>query len=40
MYLMPRSREGEIGLVVCLSEVDLEVLRVDGEFRRFAEWVG
>jgi hypothetical protein len=40
MYLMPRSREGEVGLVVCLSEVDMLALRGDGEFGRFAEWVG
>lgn len=40
MYLMPKSREGEVGLVVCLSEVDSEKLRGDGEFGRFAEFIG
>jgi hypothetical protein len=39
-YLMPKSREGSVGLVVCLSEEDLERLRGDGEFGRFAEFVG
>ncbi|GAB7332332.1 hypothetical protein MBLNU13_g04161t1 [Cladosporium sp. NU13] len=40
MYLMPRSREGEVGLVVCLREEDLQALREDGEWGRFAEYVG
>ena len=40
MYLMPKTREGEVGLVVCLSEEDLGRLRADGEFGRWAEWVG
>lgn len=40
MYLMPRSREGEVGLVACLSEEDMAALRRDGEFARFAEYVG
>ena len=40
MYLMPRSREGEVGLVVCLREEDMLALRGDGEFGRFAEFVG
>jgi len=40
MYLMPRSPEGEIGLVICLSDEDLAALRTDEEFLRFAEFVG
>jgi hypothetical protein len=40
MYLMPRSREGEVGLVVCLGEVDMMALRGDGGFGSFAEFVG
>lgn len=40
MYLMPKSREGEVGLVACLSEEDMLALRKDGEFARFAEFVG
>lgn len=39
MYLMPRSPSGEIGLVICLSERDMEALRGDEEFAEFAEWV-
>jgi len=40
MYLMPRSREGEVGLVVCLREEDMVALKEDSEFARFAQWVG
>lgn len=40
MYLMPKTRGGEVGLVACLSEVDMLALRGDGEFARFAEFVG
>jgi hypothetical protein len=40
MYLMPRSREGEVGLMACLREEDMLALRGDGEFGRFAEYVG
>jgi hypothetical protein len=32
-YLMPRTREGEVGFVICLSEVDLAALRKDEEIR-------
>ena len=40
MYLMPRSPSGEIGLVICLSEEDMLALRKDGEFAKYAEYVG
>jgi hypothetical protein len=40
MYLMPKSPEGEIGLVACLSDEDMAVLRTDSEFLRFADYVG
>jgi len=39
-YLMPKTREGEVGLVVCLSEEDMLALRGDREFGRYAEYVG
>ena len=40
MYLMPRAPDGGIGLVVCLSDVDLAALRGEEEFARFAEYIG
>lgn len=40
MYLMPRSPNGEIGLVICLSKEDMAALRKNDEFSRFAEYVG
>lgn len=40
MYLMPRSKEGEIALAACLREGDLERLRGDGEWMRYARYVG
>jgi hypothetical protein len=40
MYLMPRSTEGDIALAACLREGDLERLRGDGEWMRYARYVG
>jgi hypothetical protein len=40
MYLMPKSLGGEIGLVICLSGVDMEALMGNSEFAEFAEYVG
>lgn len=40
MYLMPKAPDGGIELVMCLSEDDMGVLRRNGEFLRFAEYVG
>lgn len=40
MYLMPRSREGEIALAACLREEDLERLSGDGEWAKYARYVG
>lgn len=40
MYLMPKTPDGEVGLVACLSDVDMLALRRDGEFGRFAEFIG
>jgi len=39
-YLMPKTREGEVGLVVCLSEMDMAAMKEDEEFARLAEFVG
>lgn len=39
MYLMPREPSGEIGLVICLSEGDMGILRRNEEFMRFAEYL-
>jgi hypothetical protein len=40
MYLMPKTPDGEVGLVACLSDVDMLALRRDGEFGGFAEFIG
>jgi hypothetical protein len=40
MYLMPKSPSGEIGLVVYLGGEDMAALRGDGEFLRYAKYVG
>jgi hypothetical protein len=39
-YFMPRARDGEIAVGVCLREEDLERLRADEEFSRYAVFVG
>jgi trichothecene 3-O-acetyltransferase len=40
VYFMPRTREGEIAVGVCLRDEDLEMLKRDGEFGAFARFVG
>jgi hypothetical protein len=40
VYFLPRTLDGEIPVGVCLSEVDLERLRGDGEFARVGTYVG
>ncbi|ODM16069.1 hypothetical protein SI65_08503 [Aspergillus cristatus] len=40
VYLMPRSPGGEITAAVCLRDEDMERLRVDGEFMRYARYIG
>jgi hypothetical protein len=40
MYLMPRTQNGEIGLVMCLGEEDMERLTTDDQFLEFATYVG
>ncbi|KAK1765438.1 transferase family-domain-containing protein [Phialemonium atrogriseum] len=40
VYLMPRAPDGEIAVMVCLRDEDMERLRADGEFGRYARYVG
>ncbi|KAL1597196.1 hypothetical protein SLS60_008778 [Paraconiothyrium brasiliense] len=38
-YLMPKSRDGEIAVAVCLRDEDLRILQADEEFGRFVRYV-
>jgi hypothetical protein len=40
LYLMPKSREGEIAVAFCLSEGDISKLRQDDVFMSYAEYIG
>lgn len=40
MYLMPKTPEGEITAAICLRDGDMERLRVDGDFMRYAKYIG
>ncbi|KAG0335862.1 hypothetical protein BG004_008293 [Podila humilis] len=40
MYLMPKSPQGEISLAICLFDEDLERLKNDKEFVKFARFIG
>ncbi|KAG6913564.1 hypothetical protein DXG01_005883 [Tephrocybe rancida] len=40
VYLLPRTKEGEVVAAICLREGDLERLRKDEEFGRFGAWIG
>ena len=40
MYLLPKTLNGEIGLAVCLRDEDLELLKADEEFLKYATHVG
>ncbi|KUI62546.1 Trichothecene 3-O-acetyltransferase [Cytospora mali] len=40
VYLLPRDRDGEIVVGVCLRDEDLERLKGDGEVRRWSRWIG
>ncbi|KAK8075326.1 trichothecene 3-O-acetyltransferase [Apiospora hydei] len=40
VYLMPKRPDGEIGVAVCLSEEDMQRLKGDGGFMRFARLAG
>ncbi|KIW41163.1 uncharacterized protein PV06_06745 [Exophiala oligosperma] len=40
LYLMPRDKEGNMVVAMCLREDDLMALRDDEEFLKFAEYIG
>jgi len=40
IYLMPKAREGEIAVAICLRDEDMERLRADVEFKEHARYVG
>ncbi|EON61793.1 hypothetical protein W97_01010 [Coniosporium apollinis CBS 100218] len=40
VYLMPRALDGEIAVAVCLRDEDMERLRADEEFVKYAKFVG
>lgn len=40
IYLMPRTLEGEIAVAICLRGEDLERLRADEKFARYATYIG
>ncbi|KAJ5372289.1 Transferase [Penicillium concentricum] len=39
-YLMPRSAAGEMPIGICLRDEDWERLKVDGEFTKYAKYIG
>ncbi|CAP86008.1 Trichothecene 3-O-acetyltransferase [Penicillium chrysogenum] len=39
-YLMPRSAAGEMAAGICLRDEDWERLKVDGEFTKYARYIG
>ncbi|OBT64302.1 hypothetical protein VE03_06777 [Pseudogymnoascus sp. 23342-1-I1] len=40
VYLMPLTREGDVDLIVSLSDQDYEALRTDAKWEGFAEYLG
>ncbi|KAK8069704.1 hypothetical protein PG994_006320 [Apiospora phragmitis] len=40
VYLMPRRPDGEIAVLVCLREEDMERMREDNEMARYGRWIG
>lgn len=40
IYMMPRTPSGEITVAVCLRDEDMGRLRADGEFSRYANYIG
>ena len=40
MFLMPRKQDGEISAAICLRDEDMERLRTDAEFGKYAIYVG
>ena len=40
MYLMPRKLDGEIAVAICLRDEEMERLRADVEFAKYARYIG
>lgn len=40
IYLMPRTLDGEIAVAICLRDEDMERLRADEEFVKYARYIG
>lgn len=40
MYLMPKAPNGEISMAISLRKEDMEMLRADEEFSRYAKFIG
>ena len=40
IYLMPRTLDGEIAVGICLRDEDMERLRADEEFAKYARYIG
>ncbi|GFF43960.1 trichothecene 3-O-acetyltransferase [Aspergillus udagawae] len=40
MYLLPKALDGEIALMACLRDEDLERLKADKEFARYGKYIG
>jgi len=40
VYLMPKAPDGEIAVMICLRNEDMERLRVDEEFSKYGKYVG
>lgn len=40
LYLMPKALDGEIALKICLRDEDMERLRADDEFQKYARYIG
>jgi hypothetical protein len=40
IYLMPRTLDGEIAVAICLRDEDMDRLRADEEFAKYARYIG
>lgn len=40
VYFLPKKMDGEIAVGVCLRDSDLEILKMDAEFGKYAIYVG
>ena len=39
-YILPRRLDGELVVVVCLRDEDMERLRMDEEFAKYGKYIG